>query len=59
MYRKRTWNECEKAYIGWERKRGLLTTFNLYIKNKIPNNFATNTIENFKAELPNIKYIIV
>lgn len=58
LYRKRTWNECEKAYIGWERKRGLLTTFNLYIKNKIPNNFATNTIENFKAELPNIKYII-
>ena len=58
LYRKRRWNECEGAYIGWERKRGLLSTFNLYIKNKIENNFAVNTIENFKSELPNFKYVI-
>ncbi|MCX4302771.1 MAG: hypothetical protein OSJ66_01965 [Clostridia bacterium] len=58
LYRKRTWNECENAYIGWERKRGLLVSFNLYIKNKIQNNFAVNTIENIKSELPDIKYII-
>ena len=30
LYRKRTWNECEKSFIGWERKRGLLVTFNEY-----------------------------
>ena len=36
----------------------MLTTFNLYIKDKLPNNFAVNTIENVKSELPNIKYII-
>lgn len=58
LYRKRTWNECENAYIGWERKRGLLVSFNLYIKNKIENNFAVNTIENVKSELPDIKYVI-
>ncbi len=58
LYRKRMWNDCEKAYIGWERKRGLLTTFNLYMKNKLSNNFAVNTIENYKNELPDIKYII-
>lgn len=58
LYRKRTWNECEGAYIGWERKRGLLSTFNLYIKRKIENNFAVNTIENYKNELPDFKYII-
>ena len=58
LYRKRVWNSCENAYIGWERKRGLLTSFNLYIKNKIQNNFLVNTIDDIKQEIPNIKYII-
>jgi len=58
LYRERVWNDCESSYIGWERKRGLLTTFNKYIKNKIANNFLENTIEKEKDKLPNIKYII-
>jgi len=58
LYRKRVWNSCEKSFIGWERKRGLLVTFNQYIKNKVKNNFWVNTIENQKNDLPNIKYII-
>ena len=28
------------------------------MKNKLSNNFAVNTIENYKNELPDIKYII-
>lgn len=58
LYRKREWNSGENAYIGWERKRGLLTTFNLYIKNKKENNFQANTIELYKIKVPDIKYII-
>ena len=58
LYRERSWNDKENAYIGWERKRGLLATFNKYIKNKIENNFVINTIEQNKEKLPNIKYII-
>ena len=70
LYRKRTWNEKEKCYIGWERKRGLLTQFNEYILQNEENNFRTNTIENYKKtieqnytksnknSLPKIKYII-
>ena len=58
LYRKREWNECENSYIGWERKRGLLLTFNYYIKRKMDNNFLANTIELEKNKLPNIKYII-
>lgn len=58
LYRKREWNQCENAYIGWERKRGLLSTFNLYIKNKLQNNFLANTIDSVKESIPNIKYII-
>lgn len=58
LYRKREWNQHEKSYIGWERKRGLLVTFNKYIKGKIKNNFLVNTIEEQKENLPEIKYII-
>lgn len=58
LYRKREWNACEKSYIGWERKRGLLVTFNKYIKGKMKNQFLVNTIENQKDLLPEIKYII-
>lgn len=58
LYRERIWNSSEESYIGWERKRGLLTTFNKYIKRKRENNFLENTIEKEKDKLPNIKYII-
>lgn len=58
LYRRREWNDCEKSYIGWERKRGLLVTFNKYIKRKRRNNFLVNTIEEKKELLPDIKYII-
>lgn len=58
LYRKRVWNKCEKSYIGWERKRGLLVTFNKYIKGKMDNNFWENSIETQKKMLPKIKYII-
>jgi len=58
LYRKRQWNPSEKSYIGWERKRGLLVTFNKYIKGKLKDNFLENTIEKQKDILPEIKYII-
>ena len=58
LYRKRMWNDSEKSYIGWERKRGLLTTFNNYIKGKINNDFLENTIEKNRENIPDIKYII-
>ncbi len=58
FYRKREWNDCEKSYIGWERKRGLLVTFNQYLKGKLKNNFLVNTLEEQKENLPDVKYII-
>jgi hypothetical protein len=58
LYRKRTWSDGEEKFIGWERKRGLLSTFNQYIKNLIPNNFNVNTIESQKELLPDFKYVI-
>jgi len=55
-YRKRVWNNSEKAYMGWERKRGLLTELNSFLQNnKSKNNFIVNTLE--KQNLK-VKYII-
>ncbi len=56
IYRKRVWNEKEGSYLGWERKRGMITQFNDYLLGKIRNPFRVNTLENqFKEK---IKYII-
>ena len=57
FYRKRTWNEGENLYLGWERKRGLLTKFNEYIeKFEIKDNeFLANTISDYYAKNENIK----
>ena len=56
IYRKRVWNEKEGSYLGWERKRGMITQFNEYLLGKIKNPFKANTLENQVKE--NIKYII-
>ena len=62
LYRSRCWNEKENCYIGWERKRGLLTQFNECILGNQENKFKVNTIEEYKEknpkQIPQIKYII-
>lgn len=56
VYRKRTWNDKEKSYLGWERKRGLLNQFNEYILDNSKNEFRANSLEGL--DIPKIKYII-
>ena len=56
VYRNRKWNDKEKLYLGWERKRGLLCQFNEYILKNQKNEFRVNSLEG--KELPKIKYII-
>ncbi len=56
LYRRREWNDKEECYLGWERKRGLLTQFNEYILKHRKNDFYVNTID--LEKLPQIKYII-
>ena len=70
LYRKRTWSAGENSYLGWERKRGLLTQFNEYLvsekkvnKKNNDSSFLVNTFDDYleKSEdnlLPKIKYII-
>ena len=63
IYRKRKWNESEKAYLGWERKRGAITDFTEFLlnnlsENEIQDKFNINTILEVKKDIPKIKYII-
>ena len=56
IYRERKFNKSEDKYLGWERKRGLLTQFNEYILKHEKNKFKINTID--QEKLPKIKYVI-
>ena len=56
IYRKRVWNSGEGKYIGWERKRGLLYSFNLFLKGKNIDDFIKNTID--LDNINKIKYVI-
>ncbi len=60
IYRKRIWNDKEGSYLGWERKRGMISNLNDYLLGKIENPFRENTMEDWKTsnKLPKIKYII-
>lgn len=67
MYRNRVWTSGESCYLGWERKRGLLTQFNEFVLGNEQNQFRVNTLEDYKhsaenieieKNLPKIKYII-
>lgn len=40
IYRKREWNEKEGSFLGWERKRGMLTQFNQYLLRKNKKSFS-------------------
>ena len=56
LYRNRIWNASEKCYLGWERKRGLLSQFNEFLITG-ENVFNTNTL--IESDIKNkIKYVI-
>ncbi len=56
IYRKRLWNSKENNFLGWERKRGLITEFNSFLLGETENTFKYNSFVD--KELPEIKYII-
>ena len=56
IYRKRTWNEKENYFLGWERKRGIIVEFNSFLLGKKENTFIYNSMKDIK--IPKIKYVI-
>ncbi len=57
LYRERSWNAGEKSYLGWERKRGLLNQFNMFLINNV-NKFRVNTLKDQDKIREKIKYVI-
>ena len=56
IYRKRVWNKKQNKFLGWERKRGMLTQFNEFLLGKPQEDFRVNTFDN--SVIPKIKYVI-
>lgn len=56
IYRQRIWNPSENCYLGWERKRGILTQLNEFLLGKNEQTFLYNSMKD--AKIPKIKYII-
>ena len=54
FHRRRIWNPHENVFMGWERKRGKLREFNLFLRGKRPTSYA----ESLPEKLPFIKYVL-
>lgn len=54
LYRKRVYNEKQGTWLGYERKRGMLTEFNNFLLTGEQGTFITNTIN----KNMDIKYVI-
>lgn len=56
FHRSRSWNPREKAWMGYERKRGKLMQFNAFLRGNQDNLFST--IVGSTAILSKVKYVI-
>lgn len=54
LYRQRKYNDSQKKWLGYERKRGMITEFVNYLEDGDSGTFIVNTIK----DIPKIKYII-
>ena len=54
LYRKRIYNSSQGKWLGYERKRGMITEFNEFLLTGNQGTFQANTIKN----IPEIKYVI-
>jgi cellobiose phosphorylase len=55
FHRPRVWNQRERRWMGYERKRGKLEVLNGFLRSQKPDEFL---IEGDRAVAPNIKYVI-
>ena len=56
FHRRRLWNEGEKKWMGWERKRGKLEEFNRLLRGARDTSFVVRTADD--ALLQSIRYVI-
>lgn len=56
FHRERSWNEAEKCWMGWERKRGKIETLNRFLLNKLSG--PTILFQGNPAKLEAISFVI-
>ena len=56
FHRERIWNQSERVWMGWERKRGKLVEFNRLVLNTAPTSYTTQAGD--LSILQSIKYVI-
>ncbi len=56
--RKRLWNPAERAFMGWERKRGKIEEFNALLNGHKPEDSSYTTLLCDKKILETTKYVI-
>jgi cyclic beta-1,2-glucan synthetase len=56
FHRRRQWNEGERKWMGWERKRGKLEEFNRLLRGAPDTSFVVRTADD--ALLTSIRYVI-
>jgi cyclic beta-1,2-glucan synthetase len=55
FHRSRRWNQCENAWMGWERKRGKLEDFNGVLRGEVG---RFDTVVGPTSALEDIRYVI-
>ncbi|MCO6431985.1 MAG: hypothetical protein J5J00_14090 [Deltaproteobacteria bacterium] len=56
LFRRRQWNESQRKFMGWERKRGKIEEFNRLLLNKGETSFYLKARE--RELLRNVEYVI-
>lgn len=57
FHRKRTWNECQRKWMGWERKRGKLHELNRFLRGVQDTSFLPVGGHPLR-EIPGVRYVI-
>lgn len=56
LYRKRKYNQAQGKYLGWERKRGMITQFNRFLIYGETSDFYNITMD--REKIGEIKYVL-
>jgi cyclic beta-1,2-glucan synthetase len=56
LHRERRWNEADRRWMGWERKRGKLTEFNHLLRGATDTSFTV--VHGDAGVLPQIRFVI-
>ena len=57
FHRRRVWNECQRGWMGWERKRGKLHELNKLLRGSLDTTFIPTAGRSLEG-VPGVRYVI-